>query len=190
MPKKPNAEETKTSEGRWGRDKKKNLQRRRGGWFRTRAAQQKCLPETTSPPREAGASESAVTNMSNHTVMCGAQRPQGGGGAGAPRERHRAYCPRGGLPRTARPDDRPRGGDAPRASPPPPRPEGPLTPGCAVLRMVLRARGGGTSGSPRVVPRRGAPEGCAPRAVVFNRGEWRSRQGRGRSMQFGALTAA
>ena len=52
------------------------------------------------------------------------------------------------------------------------------------------ARGGGTSGSPRVVPRRGAPEGSAPRAVVLNRGELRSRQGRGRSMQFGALSAA
>ena len=123
-------------------------------------------------------------------LMCYAQRPQGGGGSGAPRDRHRAYCPRGGLPRAAPPCDRPRGGDAPWASPPPPRPEGPLIPGCAVLRMVRRAQGGGTSGSPRVVPRRGVPEGSAPRAVVLNRGEWRSRQGRGRSMQFGALTAA
>ena len=30
-------------------------------------------------------------------TMCDAQRPRGGGGTGAPRERHRAYCPRGGL---------------------------------------------------------------------------------------------
>ena len=35
-----------------------SLQRRRGGWLRSRASHRRCLPEITPPPREAGASRS------------------------------------------------------------------------------------------------------------------------------------
>ena len=60
MPKKLNAEEAKTAEGQWSRNK---IVFRDGaaGDFEPAPLNRRCLPETTSPPREAGASESAVT---------------------------------------------------------------------------------------------------------------------------------
>ena len=69
--------------------------------------------------------------------------------------------------------DRARGGDAPRASPPPPRPEGPLTPGCAALRTTRTSgQRGAVRGAPEPPPYWGRPGTEAPapppgRRLVF-----------------------